>query len=64
VRANIAYVGQEPFLFRGSIRDNILCGKPDASENELFDAAKNAQAHDFIMSFPYMPIAFMLLKMA
>jgi ATP-binding cassette, subfamily B, bacterial MsbA len=52
VRANIAYVGQEPFLFRGSIRDNILCGKPDASENELFDAAKNAQAHDFIMSFP------------
>jgi ATP-binding cassette subfamily B protein len=52
VRANIAYVGQEPFLFHGSIRDNILCGRPGATEAELVDAAKAAYAHDFIMSFP------------
>ncbi len=52
VRANIAYVGQEPFLFRGSIRENIMCGKPDATEAELIDAAKAAYAHDFIMSVP------------
>ena len=48
VRGNIAYVGQEPFLFRGSIRDNIMCGKADATEAELIAAAKDAQAHDFI----------------
>jgi ATP-binding cassette subfamily B protein len=52
VRANIAYVGQEPFLFHGSIRDNILCGRPGATEAQLVDAAKAAYAHDFIMSFP------------
>lgn len=52
VRANIAYVGQEPFLFRGSIRDNIMCGMPDATEAQLIDAAKGAHAHDFIMTFP------------
>jgi ATP-binding cassette subfamily B protein len=52
VRANIAYVEQEPFLFHGSIRDNILCGRPGATEAELVDAAKAAYAHDFIMSFP------------
>lgn len=52
VRANIAYVGQEPFLIRGSIRENIMCGKPDATEAELIAAAKGAHAHDFIMSFP------------
>jgi ATP-binding cassette subfamily B protein len=52
VRANIAYVGQEPFLFHGSIRDNILCGRPGATEAELVNAAKAAYAHDFIMSFP------------
>jgi ATP-binding cassette subfamily B protein len=52
VRANIAYVGQEPFLFLGSIRDNIMCGMPDATEAQLFAAAKGAHAHDFITSFP------------
>ena len=52
VRANIAYVGQEPFLFHGSIRDNILCGRPGATDAELIAAAKAAYAHDFIMSFP------------
>jgi ATP-binding cassette, subfamily B, bacterial MsbA len=52
VRGSIAYVGQEPFLFRGSIRDNIMCGKADATEAELVAAATDAQAHDFIASFP------------
>ena len=52
VRGNIAYVGQEPFLFRGSIRDNIMCGKVDATEAELVTAATDAQAHDFIAGFP------------
>jgi ATP-binding cassette subfamily B protein len=52
LRANIAYVGQEPFLFRGSIRDNIMCGMPGAGEAQIVAAAKAAFAHDFIMSFP------------
>ncbi len=52
VRANIAYVGQEPFLFRGSVRDNIMCGLPGAADAEVVEAAKAANAHDFIMSFP------------
>jgi ATP-binding cassette subfamily B protein len=52
LRANIAYVGQEPFLFRGPIRDNIMCGMPGAGEAQIVAAAKAAFAHDFIMSFP------------
>jgi ATP-binding cassette, subfamily B, bacterial MsbA len=52
VRASIAYVGQEPFLFHGTIRDNIMCGKPGATEAELIAAARAAYAHDFVMSFP------------
>jgi ATP-binding cassette subfamily B protein len=52
VRANISYVGQEPFLFRGSIRENIMCGRPDATEAQLIAAAKAAHAHDFIVSMP------------
>ncbi|HZT24528.1 MAG TPA: ABC transporter ATP-binding protein [Pseudolabrys sp.] len=52
LRQHIAYVGQEVFLFRGSIRDNIAFGKPQATEDEIVAAAKAAYAHDFIMSFP------------
>ena len=52
LRAAIAYVGQNVFLFRGSIRDNIAFGKPGAGETEIIAAAKAAYAHDFIMSFP------------
>lgn len=52
LRGAVAYVGQNVFLFRGSIRDNIALGKPDASEDEIVAAAKAAYAHDFIMSFP------------
>ena len=52
LRRHIAYVGQDVFLFRGTIRENIAFGKPDASEDEIVAAAKGAYAHDFIMSFP------------
>src|SRR5262252_4667129 len=52
VRRQIAYVGQDAHLFRGSIRDNIAFGKPGATEAEIVAAAKAAHAHDFIMSFP------------
>jgi ATP-binding cassette subfamily B protein len=52
LRQRIAYVGQDVFLFRGTIRENIAFGKPGASEDEIIVAAKGAYAHDFIMSFP------------
>jgi ATP-binding cassette, subfamily B, bacterial MsbA len=52
LRRQIAYVGQDVFLFRGTVRENIAFGKPDASEDEIVAAAKAAYAHDFIMSFP------------
>jgi ATP-binding cassette, subfamily B, bacterial MsbA len=52
LRQHIAYVGQEVFLFRGTIRENIAFGKPAASEDEIVAAAKAAYAHDFILSFP------------
>jgi len=52
LRRHIAYVGQDVFLFRGTIRDNIEFGKPGASEDEIVAAAKGAFAHEFILSFP------------
>ena len=52
LRRHLAYVGQDVFLFRGTIRDNIAFGKPDASEDEIIAAAKGAYAHDFITTFP------------
>ncbi|HVY59584.1 MAG TPA: ABC transporter ATP-binding protein [Xanthobacteraceae bacterium] len=52
LRQQIAYVGQNVHLFRGSIRENIAFGKPGASEAEIVAAAKAAHAHDFIMGFP------------
>ena len=51
VRRQIAYVSQENFLFKGSVRDNIAMGRPGASEEEIVAAAKAAYAHDFIMGF-------------
>jgi ATP-binding cassette subfamily B protein len=51
LRRQIAFVGQDTFLFRASVRDNIAFGKPGASEAEIVAAAKAAQAHDFIMTF-------------
>ena len=52
VRQAIGYVGQNIFLFRGTVCDNIAFGKPDATEQEIIAAAKAAYAHDFIMAFP------------
>jgi ATP-binding cassette, subfamily B, bacterial MsbA len=52
LRRQIGYVGQHVRLFRGSIRENIAFGKPNASEAEIIAAARAAQAHDFIMDFP------------
>jgi subfamily B ATP-binding cassette protein MsbA len=52
LRQRVAYVGQDVFLFRGSIRENIAFGKPGATADEIIAAAQGAYAHDFIMSFP------------
>ncbi len=52
LRQQIAIVPQEVLLFGGSIRDNIAYGKPNATEDDIIMAAKQANAHDFIMSFP------------
>jgi ATP-binding cassette, subfamily B, bacterial MsbA len=52
LRNKIAYVGQDVFLFRGTVRDNIALGRPDATEAEIVAAAEAAYAHDFIMAFP------------
>ena len=52
LRQHIAYVGQDVFLFRDTVRENIAFGKPGASEDEIVAAAKAAYAHDFIMTFP------------
>ncbi len=51
-RRNIAIVPQEVILFGGSIRENILYGKPGASEEEIIEAARKANAWDFIQTFP------------
>ena len=51
-RENIAIVPQEVLLFGGTIRENILYGKPDATEEELMAAAEKANALEFINSFP------------
>jgi ATP-binding cassette subfamily B protein len=52
LREQIAYVGQDVFLFRGTIRENIAFGKIGATEQEIIAAAKGACAHDFISAFP------------
>lgn len=51
LREQIAYVSQDLFLFSGTIRENILLGRPGATEEEFIAAAKAAHAHDFIMGF-------------
>ncbi|WP_296708161.1 ABC transporter ATP-binding protein [Rhodoblastus sp.] len=51
LRSQIGYVGQDTFLFKGSVRDNIGFGRPGASDEEIVAAAKAAFAHDFIMGF-------------
>ena len=52
LRSQIGVVQQDVYLFSGSIRDNIAYGKPDATEEEIIEAAKCASIHDFIMELP------------
>jgi ABC-type multidrug transport system fused ATPase/permease subunit len=52
LRAQTAYVGQDVYLFRATIRENIAFGKTGATEAEIVAAAKAACAHEFIMGFP------------
>ncbi len=50
IRRNIGIVQQDVFLFVGTIRDNILYGRPDATEEEVIEAAKRANIHDYVMT--------------
>ena len=52
LRQQVSIVLQDVFLFHGSVRENILFGRPNATEAELIEAAKIANAHDFIMALP------------
>ena len=52
LRRRVGMVLQNNVLFTGTIRENLLWGDPDATEEQIIQAAKDAQAYDFIMSFP------------
>ena len=52
LRDEVGVVTQETYLFNGSIRDNLLYAKPDATENEMIDALKKANIYDFILNQP------------
>ncbi len=52
LRKHMSIVPQETMLFGGTIRDNIAHGRPDASDEEIVEAAQAANAHEFIMAFP------------
>lgn len=52
LRENVSIVPQEPMLFHRTIRENIMYGKLDATEEEMVEVAKKAQAHDFIENLP------------
>ncbi len=52
LRRSIAIVAQDPFLFSTSVRENIAFGAPDATDEEIENAARMAQAHDFIAALP------------
>jgi ATP-binding cassette subfamily B protein len=52
LRSHIGISPQEAILFSGTVRDNIRYGDPDATDEEVIKAAKTAQAHEFITSFP------------
>lgn len=49
LRDQVGYVGQQPILFSGTIKSNVLLGKPDATDKEIQEACKAANAHEFIM---------------
>ncbi len=52
LRENIGIVQQDVYLFAGTVYDNIKYGRPDATKDEIIEAAKRANAHDFIMGLP------------
>ena len=52
LRQQVALVSQDTYLFNASIRENIMLGRPDASQAELEEAARQANCHDFITAFP------------
>lgn len=52
LRTNIGMVQQDVYLFNGTVKENIRYGKLDATDEEIIEAAKNANAHDFIMELP------------
>jgi ABC-type multidrug transport system fused ATPase/permease subunit len=52
LRQHIGVVSQEPILFQTTIKENILFGKMDATKDQIEQAAKMANAHDFIMALP------------
>ncbi len=52
LREKISIVAQDTFLFNDTVFDNIAYGRPDAREEDVFDAARTALAHDFIMNLP------------
>ena len=52
LRRQVALVSQDTYLFNASIRDNIMLGRPDASQADLEEAARQANCHDFITAFP------------
>jgi ATP-binding cassette subfamily B protein len=52
LRRHIGYVSQEPFLFTGTVRDNIVLGTPDASDTDVHEAARIAGADEFIQRLP------------
>ncbi len=52
LRSIVAYVPQEPFIFNRSIRENIALAKPDATMEEIIEAARRAKIHEFISSLP------------
>lgn len=52
LRGAMGYVSQDVFLFHGSVRDNIAYGRPDATQAEIEEAARLAEAHEFILELP------------
>lgn len=52
LRSTIAHVPQETFLFAGTVRENLLMARPDITEIEIFQAAKAADIHDFVLALP------------
>jgi ATP-binding cassette subfamily B protein len=52
LRRQIGIVAQDPFLFSDTVRENIAFGRPDASQDEVEEAARLAQAHDFVVALP------------